>query len=446
MKTKLYVQVGTGGRSGAFSEPILRDYPQHAELVALCDASPQRLRHWQTHLARWTEGRMIPTYSADEFDRMLREQRPDTVIVTTPDCTHDEYIVRALRAGCDVITEKPMTTDADKCRHIFSAVEETGKRVRVAFNYRWIPINTKVKELLASGLIGTVQHVTMVYALDVHHGADYFRRWHSEKDQSGGLQIHKSTHHLDLINWWTDTIPEEIYAQGKLCFYGKENAIARGDEALTRYDRYTETDSQDDPFRLDLAASEGSRSLYLDAEADSGYIRDRNVFRAGISIEDSYDLLIKTRSGLHISYTLQAFAPHEGIRCWFIGDKGSLELTDLGGAHIIMGQSDEELAREQAQGDWVKTLTHHPLFGSPGALDIPTAAGSHGGGDRALFRDIYDATAETDTYGRGAGHEQGAASVLIGIAANQSMEANRPVKIADLCSLRPNATQLSELV
>ena len=52
---------------------------------------------------------------------MLDEQRVDVVIVTSVDRTHDHYIVTALEHGCDVITEKPMTTDADKCQRILDA-------------------------------------------------------------------------------------------------------------------------------------------------------------------------------------------------------------------------------------------------------------------------------------------------------------------------------------
>ena len=48
------------------------------------------------------DGRAVGLYDADDFERMVAEQRPDVVIVTTPDYLHDAYIVRALRAGCDV--------------------------------------------------------------------------------------------------------------------------------------------------------------------------------------------------------------------------------------------------------------------------------------------------------------------------------------------------------
>ena len=58
------------------------------------------------------------------------------------------------------------------------------------------------------------------WLLDTAHGADYFRRWHRLKDVSGGLLVHKSTHHFDLVNWWLADVPTRVYASGGLKFYG----------------------------------------------------------------------------------------------------------------------------------------------------------------------------------------------------------------------------------
>src|SRR5690606_23543453 len=123
------------------------------------------------------------------------------------------------------ITEKPMTIDAEKARLILQTVERTGRRVRVAFNYRWSPHRTKVKELLESGAIGRVRSVNVEYLLNTNHGADYYRRWHAHMAESGGLLIHKSTHHFDLVNWWLDAVPQQVFAFGQLDFYGQANAI-----------------------------------------------------------------------------------------------------------------------------------------------------------------------------------------------------------------------------
>jgi len=65
------------------------------------------------------------------------------------------------------------------------------------------------------------------WLLDTRHGADYFRRWHRNKNNSGGLMVHKATHHFDLVNWWIDSHPVEVSAMGDLDFYGRENAEER---------------------------------------------------------------------------------------------------------------------------------------------------------------------------------------------------------------------------
>lgn len=442
-----YAVVGTGGRSPMFIDPVVRDYAQYGELVAMCDMSRTRMEFHNRRIARDFGANAVPMYDAADFDRMVRETRPDVVLVCTVDATHHEYIMRALRAGCDVVTEKPMTTDAEKCRAIFQTVQETGHNVRVSFNARWGPGSTQVRELLASGVIGNIHAVHMEYQLNTSHGADYFRRWHAHKEHSGGLLIHKSTHHFDLVNWWIDAIPAEVFSWGSLRFYGRENALRRGDDRLTEYERYTGNDqAKDDPFALTL--EEGAlRELYRDAEAETGYVRDANVFRAGIDIEDTMAVLVKYRGGAVLTYSLVAYSPQEGVRVNFTGDRGRLEYAINYGGHIIKGEGDGETA-DDTTGEAVEepvSIRVIPMFGQGYDVPIATASGGHGGSDPLMQARIFDPTSTPDPLGRDAGHEQGAASLLIGAAANRSMESGLPVRIDDLCPLPANATRLGEL-
>jgi predicted dehydrogenase len=446
---KKYAAVGTGGRIPMFIDPLVRDYPQYAELVGLCDVSPTRANYHRERLQADYGYHDVPTYAAADFDRMIAETNPDVVIVCTMDSVHHEYIVRALDLGCDVVTEKPMTTDEEKCRAIVEAVERSGKHVRVSFNYRWTPGTTKVRELLASGVIGDIKHVNLEYQLNTSHGADYFRRWHSQKECSGGLLIHKSTHHFDLVNWWIDSIPSEVFAFGDLRFYGKENAIARGDEAYTGYERYSDAGDdvkEKDPFAFSMDRP-SLKSLYSDAEAESGYVRDKNVFRAGINIEDTMSVLVKYRTGIVLTYSLVAYSPLEGYRVTFSGDRGRLEYTEMHASHIIAGQSDTELAKEQKEGGGHKLhIRVIPHFQEGYTVEVQAAEGSHGGGDKLIQEQIFSPNPPEESMGRGAGHEQGAASILIGVAANKSIATGEKVQIDDLCPLRPEAKHLSELV
>ncbi len=113
------------------------------------------------------------------------ETKPDAVIITTKDCHHDEYACRAMELGCDVITEKPMTTEAEKCQRIVDTQKKTGRKCTVTFNYRYSPPRTQVKDVLMSGVIGEVLSVDFTWLLDTRHGADYFRRWHRNKVELG---------------------------------------------------------------------------------------------------------------------------------------------------------------------------------------------------------------------------------------------------------------------
>ena len=438
-KVTRYALVGTGGRGWSFVRSIVGSYRDHCALVGLCDVNPGRLAHYNRRLEG--EGHeAVPAFEADGFDRMIEQTRPDVVIVTTVDAFHDQYIVRALELGCDVITEKPMTIDEQRCNRICEAVERTGRRVRVAFNYRFGAAATHLRKLLSEGLVGEVVSVDMEYMLDVSHGADYFRRWHRQKDLSGGLLVHKATHHFDLINWWIDAVPEEVFAYGRLAFYGRENAQRRGEDYP--YDRYTgHVTREQDPFALDLSANESLKALYLDNEKYDGYRRDQNVFGEGITTEDAMSLVARYRTGVQLTYSLNAYLPKEGYHVAFNGTKGRLTFSAGATPHIITGEGDETDVAYRHE------CFFHPSFGRPRAIEMPKAKkGGHGGADPVLHDQIFNPDVAPDPHGRDAGHEQGAASILVGVAANKAIAEGRPFRIADLCPALGERRRLSELI
>ena len=225
---KRYAIVGTGSRAGMFVEAITQTYADSAELVGFCDLSQTRM-NWHNRQLENLGLAPIPSYHADDFDRMIAERQPHTVIVATLDAAHHQYIIRAMELGCDVICEKPLTTALEHLREIYAAINRTGKFLRVTFNYRYAPAFTRFRQLMIDGAVGRPLAVDLSWVLDTSHGADYFRRWHREKENSGGLLVHKSTHHFDLVNWWIDSYPCEVVAMGDLLFYGKTNARARGE-------------------------------------------------------------------------------------------------------------------------------------------------------------------------------------------------------------------------
>ena len=443
MPRQRYAIVGTGGRCRMFIDAIGRDYADHAELVGLCDLSATRTAYWARYAGETFGLGDVPTFSDTRFDEMIRQTRPDTVIVTTMDSTHHTYIARAMQLGCDVITEKPMTTDAEKAGVIRDAIEHTGRSLRVTFNYRYMPVMSLMKQAVSRGDIGTPTLVDFQWRLDTQHGADYFRRWHREKDKSGGLLVHKSTHHFDLVNWILDDRPQTVFALGDLRFYGQANARRRGVDAP--YPRYTgHTDAERDPFALTLdgtgeiwGQSKELTELYHKAEADSGYIRDRNVFggedRWPITSEDTMSVNARYRRGAMLNYSLVAYCPWEGERMTVTGTEGQIEYFGRGRGHVIRGQSEAELEAEQYQGE--RYIRLQRMFEEPRELAIPTASGGHGGGDRKLLERIFLPDLPPDPLNRDAGFEDGMSSILLGICANRSIATGAAVQADDVFTI-----------
>jgi predicted dehydrogenase len=437
-----YAIVGAGARAQMFARALVTSYADRSQLVAYADVNPARIAAHNRLLA--TLGApAASSWAAAALPDMLAAEQVDTLIVTSVDRTHDEYIVAGLAAGCDVITEKPMTVDVPRCRRILDAVARTGRQVRVSFNYRYNPIHEAVRRLLADGVVGTIGSAHFEWLLDVRHGADYFRRWHRDKANSGGLLVHKASHHFDLVNWWLADTPQLVYASGRLFFYGEPGARHGYDRGYAR--AHGDPAAVGDPFALHLADHPGLRELYLEAEHVDGYHRDQNVFAPGVTIEDDLAVLVRYATGATMTYHLTAYAPWEGYRFMVNGSKGRLELEVVESDHVAPAAAGG-LKGAQLHGDTAAaeaggyTLTVRPFWQPPYQVEVPGyARQGHGGADarmtEVLFGPDRAGSGAPDQLGRAATERDGAASLLVGLAGNASLATGAPVRVADLLDL-----------
>lgn len=427
-----YAVAGTGSRAQSYIRAMFQGHPEEAQLVALLDPNPGRLAFHQ-RLVTELGGPELPQYGADDLERMVKEQSVDRVVVTSPDYTHASVVSRLLRAGADVIVEKPLTIDADGTRQIVDAMNESGKSVVVTFNYRYSPRNSALRQLIADGEIGQVTSVEFQWVLDTRHGADYFRRWHREKKNSGGLLVHKASHHFDLVNWWIASSPTRVFASGGLSFYGSDNAAARG--LGERPARGTIDGSANDPWLLDLRTDDANRQLYYENEKYDGYLRDQDVFGPGITIEDNMSVIAEYANGARLSYSLNAHSPWEGYRVSVNGTLGRAELEVVERAAVVDDQIDPSYPSDRVIAGDVRTngerLVLQKHWATAVEVEIPSGEGGHGGGDRLLYTDLFVGPGN-DPLARAANVHDGVRAVAIGIAANQSLATGNPVTIPDL--------------
>ncbi|MGI8457533.1 MAG: Gfo/Idh/MocA family protein [Propionibacteriaceae bacterium] len=429
-----YVVVGTGHRVRMYLDAIVGDHREQAELVGLVEPNPGRLAAHLTKLAdAGLDVERIVTGGPDELERVITETAADRVIITSPDYTHAGLIVRSLEAGTDVVVEKPITIDPASTRAIAAAVERTGRQVVVTHNYRYSPRNSGLKELIKNGSIGAPLSVTFEWVLDTAHGADYFRRWHRDKANSGGLLVHKASHHFDLINWLLSDEPTQVYARGGVRFYGAENAADRG--LPDRADRGTH-DGPHSPWELDLREDPWLAALYLDNESYDGYRRDQDVFGPGVTTEDNLAVIVDYRSGATLSYALNAHAPWEGYRIYVNGTEGRAELevieraavlTDADG-RLVLDPSAQPESQVRTGGERL-TLQRH--WEAAQDIKIADGEGGHGGGDALLLADVFVGPGE-DWLERPSNWVDGIRSISVGMAGNESLRTGLPVKVADL--------------
>lgn len=400
---KKAVLVGCGSRGYAmFGKPISNEFKEHIQLCGVYDINPLRAKLFSKKCGD------IPVF--DDFENMMLITKPDYVIVTTVDAKHHEYIIKALEHRCDVISEKPMTIDIEKCDAVMYAEKQWDRRVLVTFNCRFMPIFSKIKELMLQNAIGDIYSVHLEWMLDQKHGASYFRRWHRQLKNSGGLLVHKATHHFDVVNWCIDGTPKTVSAFGSRLFYGptREN---RGERCLTCLHK----DSCE--FYIDIQSDSAAKEMYLDTEAGDGYIWDRCVFGDEIDIYDTMSVNVEYEGGATLAYSLKAYSPYEGWKLTITGSQGRLE-------------AEEFYSGPRASEPFETIRIYHPS-GDITSYGVKKGSGAHGGGDSRL-RQMLFISGQEDPLGRMAGSIDGAKSLLIGACANLSIAKKRTVDVKEI--------------
>ena len=428
------VLVGTGIRgTGFWGKRLNKNYSKILEFVGLCDINPGRLGYGKKYI-----GVSCPTFT--DFEKMIRETDPDLVIVTTKDSTHHEFIIKGLDMGCDVLTEKPLTIDETKAQAIIDAERRSRKKLIVGFNYRWSPYATKIKELLAKNEIGELRSVDFHWYLNTYHGASYFRRWHGLRQEGGTLWVHKATHHFDLLNWWIDSDPAEVFAYGDLEYYG-ENGPFRGDKCRTCGHK------SKCEFYWDITKSKRLMNLYVDHEKYDGYIRDNCLYREEINIYDKMSAQVKYKNNVTLNYSLTTYSPYEGWRVAFNGTKGRVEAwLDIPYQKNVSIDQAEMHAKEMEQNGngeaEFEPIIVHKLWNKFETVKVPVVKGGHGGGDKRLQDKIFVNPDKADPFERAAGLRDGIMSILIGIAARKSIETGEAIRIAELTTMEPRTKRL----
>ncbi len=392
--------IGCGHRGIIGFLQSLRHIKRAGHVVALCDPNPTRVEFVRQYLG--TTDCKCYTH-VDEF---LKHPGLNTVIVTTPDCTHRDLVVRAFELGLDVVCEKPMATTIADARDMLQARGD--RRFRMAFNFRYHPLMQRTKEILQSGVAGRILHVDSTDVVSWQHGGDYFRRWHARREKSGGLLVHKGTHTFDAINWCLEDRPASVFAKGAKLFYTPDQQQGERCKGCKAKDicRFYVDLNHDVPGQT-AEIPDFYRRIYLEAEHHDNYLRDTCVFHRDNDICDTHNVSIRYQGGTLCNYSAIFYAAYEERRIAFQGTDARIEVSKRNhNIRIVDAAGKEDI------------------------IAIPKATGGHGGADVALMQSLFETGPSRQ--GASATAEDGYWSLAIAACANESIASGEDIAVPPL--------------
>ena len=206
MKTSSPIRIGVLGAAAivpmALTNPA-RHVPE-AQIVAIAARDPQRA---QRFAKRHNISRIHHTYA-----ELLADPEIDAIYNPLPNGLHAEWTIRALKAGKHVLCEKPMSSNEAEAEEMAKVAQETGLVLSEAFAYRYHPLTARVKEILASGAIGKVQHIAAQFSFLLPAPNNIRFKY----ELAGGSLMDNGCYPVSLIRYIAEAEPTVERAEARL--------------------------------------------------------------------------------------------------------------------------------------------------------------------------------------------------------------------------------------
>jgi len=386
--------VGGGGRTTSFLHYFSQN-PTDGEIVGISDVVPDKARV----LAKMYG---VKTEFFDSTEKMLEVTAPDAIIICTPDYLHAEPAILGLKRKIHVFCEKPMSTTLEDCDAVIEAAKKSSAIFYLGFNLRHGPVHETIHELITSGRLGKV---TTIEANECYYGGKtYFRRWNRFKKFGGGLWITKACHDFDLLNWMAGADPDTVFATASLSHYhakpkaGKQcRACALQFECPDYFDTFNARPSENEQlwkeFRM-VVEKNGQEPTDLCL-----YSSEKDTFDNGIAV-------VTYKNDIRTCYTVSVLAARSTRQMVVIGTEGMAE-------------------GDMSKGIITVTERHN---GRQFVYDLQDMMRSgHGGADDRMVKDFLH-TIHTGKKPRSSWAE-GRLAVLVGLAARESSETGKVIKL-----------------
>jgi len=300
----------------------------------------------------------------DWKDLLEKPKLADAIINALPCRMHHESTIAALKAGYDVLLEKPIAHTPGECVHLYNASKKYKQKLAVVFENRYNKIYQETKRLLERGVIGRLMNVTCDESIGYfHYILSYVRGIHSRAEEGNSFMIAKGIHDTDLLTWFIGAKASKISSFGDLSFFTEENAPIGAPERCTEdcpvqeeciFDamkQYYKPGRMSIPLKLALSQSlkdlvdvirdkrfrtlastitrDLSKSNILKVLQEGSH--GKCVFHSDNGVCDHQTTSIEYENGVTVSFSLSAFSLIWERLLDFRGSKGEINSKDFSG-------------------------------------------------------------------------------------------------------------------
>ena len=288
--------LGFGDRGVSLVGPVM-DYSTQTHITTIIDPDISRSKFYFQDCCVSTG--LVPREDADKvrFIKDIAELKAgeiDLLFLTASERVRTGLFEKAVATGAHIFTDKGLSNDIGGCRKIVDAMKalRKGQQVFMGFNMRYHPEMMTARQILAEGRLGRVLFIHYLEALRFKHGSSFYRRFHRDVRNSGGLLITKACHDFDLMGYFVDSRPSRVFCTQEKIMFGKGGPEAR--EFCQTCDRTHECDF--DPLKLEDSRRKKARYERVwvgnNRVTSDGYMRDACVWRGDTELRDLSTVLI----------------------------------------------------------------------------------------------------------------------------------------------------------
>lgn len=182
------------GFGSAVHIPALK-YLDETDVVAVCARREER--------AKAVAARHNIGIASDDWRDVVNHPEVDAVVIATPPYLHHQMVIAALEAGKHVLCEKPLARNLAETRDMVKLAQVANVVAMVNHEFRYLPVRTRVKELIDEGYIGEPHSAsTIVFRSSLADPNERPYGWLMEHDKAGGMLGASGSHYIDSLRWW----------------------------------------------------------------------------------------------------------------------------------------------------------------------------------------------------------------------------------------------------